>query len=127
MRTNKSNYPEADLTKKIIGLSFDLFNEIGAGFPEKVYQNGLAQKLQETDMKFKRENYCRIDLNGKRIGHFWVDFIIEDKIVVELKARNELFRRDMAQTLNYLKINGLKVGLILLFAGKEVKIKRLVL
>lgn len=126
MGMNELMYPESDLTKRIIGLSFDLFNEIGAGYSEKVYQNGLAQKLQEADINFKRENYCRIDLNGKRIGHFWVDFVVEDKIVVELKARNELFKRDISQTLNYLKINKLKVGLILLFADKQVKIKRLI-
>lgn len=119
-------YPEAELTKKIIGLAFDLFNEIGAGFPEKVYQNGLAEKLREADMNFVREKYCRIDLNGKRIGHFLVDFVVKDKVVVELKSRNELFRRDMAQVINYLKINQLKIGLILLFADKQVKIKRLI-
>ena len=119
-------YPESELTKKIIGLAFDLFNEIGGGFPEKVYQNGLAEKFIESEMNFKRENYCAISLNNKRIGHFFVDFIVENKIVLEIKARNELFRRDTSQTINYLKLKNYKVGLVLLFGDKKVNIKRLI-
>ena len=123
---NDVEYPESDLTQRIIGLAFDLFNEIGGGFPEKVYQNGLAEKFSEAELHFKRENYCAISLNNKRIGHFFVDFVAENKIVLEIKARNELFRRDISQTINYLKLKNYKVGLVLLFGDKKVNIKRLV-
>lgn len=120
-------YPEDKLTGKIIGIAFDLFNELGRGYAEKIYQNGFESKLQKAGLKFSRENYCKLELDGNKIGHFFVDFVVENEVVVELKARGEIMKKDIAQVLNYLKVKGIKVGLILLFSRNEVKIKRLVL
>lgn len=124
---SKQKYQHSDLTKKIIGLSFDLFNEIGTGYPEKVYQNGLAARFEQNNLKFIREAYCSLISSGSKIGQFRVDFVVENKIVVELKARKMILNRDIAQTLTYLKMKKLKIGLILLFGKSAVEIKRLIL
>lgn len=123
----KEKYKHNNLTQKIIGLAFELFNEIGTGYPEKVYQKGLATKLEENHVKYIRESYCKLTSSGKIIGQFRVDFVVEGKVVVELKARRMILNRDIAQTLTYLKMKNLEVGLILLFGLKKVEIKRLAL
>lgn len=121
-----TEHSEDLLTRKIIGIAFDLFNELGRGYSEKIYQNGLELKFKKAGIEFARENYCKLEMDGNKIGHFFVDFVVEDKLVVELKARGEIMKKDIAQVLNYLKVKNIKVGLILLFSRNEVKIKRLV-
>lgn len=128
MNNQKENkYPETELTRKIIGLAFSVYNKLGPGYPEKIYQQALASDFTESGLSFKKENYCRIIYNGLRIGYFYVDFVVEDKVVVELKARGDIYQKDIAQVLAYLKEKTIKVGIILFFGKSGIKIKRLVL
>ena len=85
------NYPLSDLTEKIIKIAFDVFNEFGYGLPERVCQRAFAIELEKAKIKFKKECYGAIKYGGKIVGKYFIDFLIEDKIAVELKIRNELY------------------------------------
>lgn len=124
---NKEKYPNSDITEKIIGLAFELFKELGSGYSEKIYQNGLEEKFKKNRTKYLRECHCSILVEGKRIGGFRVDFLVENSVVVELKARGAIIGKDISQVLTYLKVHNIKVGLLLLFTKNGVKVKRLVL
>ena len=126
---NQKEIDEIDngLTKKVIGIAFDIYNELGYGYQEKIYQNAFEEKLKNEKIKFKRELYCPLIFESKRIGHFFIDFLINGIIVVELKSRGSLIKKDIAQTLQYMKKEEIKIGLLLVFAKDGVKIKRLVL
>jgi len=127
MRNNENDkYPEAELTYKLIGFAYDVYNLIGAGFPEKAYQSAYEKELQDQNIKFKRELYCNLMYKNSKVGRFFIDFLIEEKVVLEIKARGEIFDKDVAQTLAYMKMKNIRVGLIILFGEKGVKTKRLI-
>jgi GxxExxY protein len=120
-------YKHKVLTGRLIGFAFDIYKQIGPRHPEKVYQKAYENKLVDAGFRHKRENYCRIEVDGKRVGSFYLDFVVEDKVVVELKVGQEIINQHIAQVLTYLKINRIELGLVLLFSKDGVKIKRLVL
>jgi len=119
-------YPEADLTRVIIGCAFEVYNKLGPDYPEKIYQKALEKKFDSKKIPYNKENYCKVELDGAIVGSFRLDFLIEDKVVVELKVRDEFLSKDAAQVITYLKVNKIKVGLVILFTSSTVKIKRLV-
>lgn len=123
---DQNNYPEMELTKKIIRSAFEVFNEMEYGLPEKVYQRALAEALDEKNIKFSREKYGLIKFRDVRVGKYFVDFVVEEKVAVELKVRNDIYETDVKRLLNYLKSEQLQVGLILAFTKSGVKIKRLI-
>jgi len=127
IKYNTKQYPYSDLTEKLIGIAYMIHRQIGSHYPEKIYQKAFEDELISQKIKYSKENYCKIDVNNKRAGSFRLDFLIEDKVVVELKVRNEIFNRDIAQVLSYLQTKKIKVGLIILFSSSGVKIKRLIL
>jgi GxxExxY protein len=120
-------FSQSALTEKIIGLVFDIYNDLKSGYPEQVYQNALCAELDKIKIDYIKEDYCKLIYKGKRVGGFYADLIVDNLVVVELKARGEIYDRDVAQTLAYMKMKNIKVGLILLFSKDRVKIKRLVL
>lgn len=120
----KRIFPYKYLTEKIIGYSFDIFRQIGGKHPEKFYQNAMENKFIDNRINYKRENYCKLEVDGKRIGYIRMDFLIENKIVVELKVRDEIYKKDIAQILSYMRIKNIKTGLILLFTSNGVRPKR---
>ncbi|MCX6810349.1 MAG: GxxExxY protein [Candidatus Berkelbacteria bacterium] len=115
-----------ELSKKLIGLAFETYNFLGAGYSERIYQNMFAELLKESEVGYIREKYSQLIIHGKRIGGHKVDFLVDDKIVVEMKCRSEIYPKDIAQVINYLKVNAVKLGLIFCFTTKGVKIKRFV-
>ena len=122
-----TGYLYSDLTEMIIGFAFDIFKQIGPRLPEKVYQKAMEVKLTNGGIGFLRENYFKIVVDGRRVGSFKLDFLIEDKLVLELKVRDYLTDNDIAQVLTYLKAKNLRLGLILLFTRSRVKVKRVIL
>ncbi|MCX6810256.1 MAG: GxxExxY protein [Candidatus Berkelbacteria bacterium] len=115
-----------DLTEKVIGLAFKVYNNLGYGYQEKIYQQALSKELEASRINFKREKYAKILYDGEVIGKFYLDFLVENKLAIELKVRREIFPSDWTQLLNYLKAEKLKVGLLLVFSKHKVLIKRLV-
>ncbi|MCL5411113.1 MAG: GxxExxY protein [Patescibacteria group bacterium] len=122
----KKEYPLSNLTEQIISCAFEVYNQLGYGLPEKVYQKALAKNLEDKNLLYDREKYSLIKFNSCPVGKFFLDFLVENKVAVELKVRNEIYETDMTQLLNYLKSEKLKIGLLLVFTNKGVKIKRLI-
>jgi GxxExxY protein len=118
-----------DITEKIIGAAFEVHKFLGNGFQEVIYQRALAFEMSKAGLTFAREIEQEIyykDLQ-EPIGTRRADFVVEGKVLVELKAITELEDVHWAQVLNYLKAYKLEVGLLLNFGSKSLTFKRLVL
>ena len=120
----EEKYPQKELTSKIIGMCIDIYKQIGSRYPEKVYQKSLENKLTEAKINYKKENYCKIEVDGKRVGSFRLDFLVDDCVIIELKVRNEILNKDIGQILTYMRLNEIKVGLLVLFTNKGAEFKR---
>ena len=118
-----------DITEKIVGASFEVHKFLGNGFQEVIYQRALAWELSQAGLSFARE--IEQDIFYKKltepIGTRRADFVVEGKVLVELKALVELEDVHLAQVLNYLKAYKLEVGLLINFGSKSLAFKRLVL
>ena len=117
------NYVHSDLTEKIIGSAYDVYNGLGSGFLEKVYENALSAKLQKSGMVVVQQAPVNVYFEGELVGEYFADLLVNGKIIVELKAVSELSKIHEVQLVNYLKATGLKVGLLINF-GEKVKIIR---
>ena len=118
-----------DITEKIIGASFEVHKFLGNGFQEVIYQRALAYEMRKAGLSFARE--IEQDIFYKEleepIGTRRADFVVEGKILVELKAIIQLDDVHLAQALNYLKAYKLEVGLLINFGSKSLTFKRIVL
>ena len=119
-------YKYEELTGKIISCAFEVQNNLGCGFLEKVYQNALLYELQIAGLKAEAQKPIKIVYKNRGIGTYIADFVIEDKVIVELKTVEFLTKIHKAQVLNYLKAAGFQVGLILNFARPKLEYKRVV-
>lgn len=118
-----------DITEKIIGASFEVHKFLGNGFQEVIYQRALAYELTQVGLSFAREIEQDIFYKDmiKAIGRRRADFVVEGKVLVELKAMIQLEDVHLAQILNYLRAYKLEVGLLINFGSKSLTFKRLVL
>jgi GxxExxY protein len=118
-----------DITEKIIGAAFEVHKFLGNGFQEVIYQRALAWEMSQVNLTFNREIEQEIYYKELRepIGTRRADFIVEEKVLVELKALKELEDVHLAQVLNYLKAYRLEVALLFNFGSKSLQFKRLVL
>jgi GxxExxY protein len=115
-----------DHTKEIIGAIFRVYNTLGYGYREKEYQKALAEELAKLGLRFQRELYSFLKYGEKIIAKFYVDFLVENCVVVELKIADDVYRKHFQQLLAYLKNHNLKVGLLAVFTANRVIIKRIV-
>jgi len=118
-----------DITEKIIGASFEVHKFLGNGFQEVIYQRSLAWELTQAGLSFAREIEQEIFYKElpEPIGTRRADFVVEEKVLVELKAVKEIEDVHLAQVLNYLKAYRLEVALLVNFGSKSLTFKRLVL
>ena len=123
---NNPKYPESELTEKIIKCAFDVFKSLGYGLPERNYQSALAHALELDRFKYAREKYGKIIFKDKIIGKYYLDFLVEEKIAVELKVRNTVYETDKIQLLNYIKSKNLKIGLLLVITKYGIRVKRII-
>lgn len=114
-----------ELSYKVIGIAFEVFNTLGDGLSEKDYGNAFEEVLKSEKVKFVREIYYPIEIRGKVIGKKFFDFLIDDKIVVELKTGNRKYREACMQLFEYLKISKLDLGIVIRFTNDGVKYKRI--
>ncbi|MDO8620680.1 MAG: GxxExxY protein [Candidatus Levybacteria bacterium] len=122
----KSEYQYSDLTEKIIKIAIDVHKNLGPGFVEKIYQRALYLELKNSRLGFTREKRLSIYYKKVNLGYETVDFEIEGKVLIEVKAVSEINDIHRAQLLSYLKSSGYKVGLILNFARPTLEIKRII-
>ena len=115
----------SDITEKIIGCAMKVHRELGSGFQEYIYQRALEIELRKALIKFIREYEMPIYYQGEKIGMRIVDFFVDEKIMVELKALTDLTDTHLAQGLNYLEASGYEVGLLINFGARSLQFKRL--
>jgi GxxExxY protein len=116
---------EAHITGPVIRVFFRAYDRLGFGFLESVYANALAFELEEAGIAFEREVAVDVWYNGRRIGHYRADFLIEGRVIVELKASEQLTDANRKQVLNLLRCSRLEVGLLLHF-GPRARFERIV-
>ena len=115
-----------ELTESIIRSFYEVFNELGCGFLESVYEKALTISLRKQNLSFECQKDLRVYFQGEEIGFFKADIIVEDKILIEIKACQNINNAHIAQTINYLKATNIEVGLLVNF-GKKIELKRLLL
>lgn len=114
------------ITKEVIGKSFKVSNTLGNGFLEKVYQNALFYELTKSGLNVKQQYPLEVFYEDKVVGEYFADLLVENKIILELKATKALEDIHLAQILNYLKACDMNFGLLINFGTPRVEIKRVV-
>ncbi len=113
-----------ELTHKIIGCAMKVHSTLGSGFQEVIYQRALAIEMEKQGLRFQREMEMDIYYEGVHIGTRRVDFFVEEKIMLELKAITKLDDGNLAQSMNYCQAYNLPIGLLINFGGKSLEFKR---
>ncbi|TVQ82308.1 MAG: GxxExxY protein [Bacteroidetes bacterium] len=117
-----------DETYKIIGICFDVHNQLGPGFSEIVYKDALEYEFRTQNIYFEREVEYSVFYKTVVLPHkFYADFVVFEHIILEVKGIQRLAREHIAQTINYLKVSGNDVGLLVNFGEPKLTYKRLVL
>jgi GxxExxY protein len=113
-----------DITKRVIAAAMKVHSTLGNGFQEVIYQRAMEIELPFQKLSFEREKEMPIFYRGQQIGTRRVDFFIEDKIMVELKAIIKLDETHLAQAINYLEAYNMEIGLLINFGAKSLEFKR---
>jgi GxxExxY protein len=125
MDTDKHRFKHKEITDKIIKVFYEVYNELGHGFLESVYERSLEIALSSMHMKVLRQIQIPVWFRGKPVGDFTADMLVEDCVLLELKAARALDSAHQAQLLNYLRATEIEVGLLLNF-GLKPEFKRLI-
>lgn len=124
LRRNDLVYPE--LSFQILGVLFDVWFRVGHSHRESFYQKAVAHGLKIAGISFREQVPAKLSYKGKIVGIYYFDFLIEDKIVLELKVREYFSKHDIDQVLAYLRAKKLRLGILAHFTKSGVKFKRIV-
>lgn len=113
-----------DITKKILEACFEVSNELGTGYLESVYEKALLIALRQKGLKAENQIPLEVKFRGEIVGEFFVDILVENKILIELKVVNTLTKELYAQTINYLKATSIEVGLLINFGNAKLEYRR---
>jgi len=116
-----------DLSYKIVGLAMKVHTELGYGFLEKVYENSLMILFEENNVLAQQQVPIKVTFHGLIVGDYLADIVVENSIILELKAQDRIIDAHKAQTLNYLKATGFRLALLLNFGKHKLEYERLVL
>ena len=116
-------YLHEELTSKIINCFYTVYNKLGYGFLEKVYENSLKLELEKHGLSVEKQKPIKVYYENKEVGEYFADLIVENKIIIEIKAAESLCKEHELQIINYLKATEIEIGLLLNF-GKKPEIKR---
>ena len=114
-----------DLTRKILEACFEVSNELGAGFLESVYHKSLIIALRQRGLQVRSAAPVSVTFRGQNVGAFYADLLVDEKIIVELKAVSALAKEHIAQVINYLYASGMDVGLLVNFGTPKIEYRRL--
>ncbi len=118
--------PHQSLTYKIIGCAMSVHNELGPGLREGIYQRALAVKIEQAGLEHIEEKPVEIHIDGACVGLLYLDHLVEEAVIVEIKAlRHRLTNDEIGQVITYLAATGYSVGLLFNFAGKSLEYKRI--
>lgn len=113
-----------DLTECIIGCAYKVYNKLGAGFLESVYERSLLIELRKSGIQAEAQKAINVYYEGELVGEFTADVVIDDLLIIELKALRTLGRPQEVQLVNYLKATGIPYGLLINFAEDKVEVRR---
>ncbi|WP_051412049.1 GxxExxY protein [Halonatronum saccharophilum] len=116
-------YLYQELTERIIRSFYNVYDQLGYGFLEHVYENALVIELEEMGLEVERQKKIEVMYKGQEVGLYVADIVVKDKVVVEVKAISKLIKANEMQLLNYLKATGMQVGLVVNF-GPRIEFKR---
>ena len=124
MNANYQDFKHKELTEKTINIFYRVYNKLGYGFLEKVYENAMMIEFKREDILAVSQSPIKVFYEGEVIGEYYADILVDNKVIVEIKAAKQLVEENEAQLLNYLKATDIEVGLLLNFGTKpEVKRK----
>ncbi|MHC5093208.1 MAG: GxxExxY protein [Planctomycetota bacterium] len=115
-----------ELVYEVVGCAMKVHRELGYGFLEKVYENSMMVLLNKKSIKAKQQFPVPVHFENVIVGEYFADFMIEDKILVELKTVEKIANVHFAQVLNYLKATGIKLGLLINFGPRKLEYERIV-
>jgi GxxExxY protein len=107
-----------ELTGKIIGAFYQVYNDLGYGFLEKVYENALAHKLRQAGLTVQQQHPIQVYYEGLIVGEFYADMLVDERVILELKTAEAIAPAFQAQLINYLKATPIELGLLLNFGPK---------
>ena len=113
-----------ELTRQIIGCAFEVINDLGSGFLESVYEKAMMIALSEKGISVESQKPIGVRFRGKPVGNFYADLLVEERVIVELKAVKTLTSEHQAQVINYLNATGINVGLLINFGNPRLEFKR---
>jgi len=116
-----------ELVKQIVGAAFEVHNVLGYGFLEKVYENALLVELNQRGLRAEAQKQLKVKYKGVIVGDYIADLIVDDKVILELKAEEKYNKQHEAQLLNELKATGMKVGVLINFGREECELRRFVM
>jgi len=123
MNADYLDFKHKELTEKIINIFYQVYNKLGYGFLEKVYENAMMIRFRKDGIPAVAQAPIRVLYEGECIGEYYADILVDNKVIVEIKAIKRLAKENEAQLLNYLKATDVEVGLLLNF-GAEPEVKR---
>jgi GxxExxY protein len=123
MNADYQDFKHKNLTENIISIFYKVYNKLGYGFLEKVYENALMIEFKKESIPAVSQSPIKVFYEGDIIGEYFADILVDNKVIVEIKATKYLVKENEAQLLNYLKATDIEVGLLLNF-GPKPEIKR---
>lgn len=118
--------PDSELSRSIIGCAMKVSTALGPGFLEKIYEDALAHELQKAGLAVQQQAPLSVTYDGITVGEYSADILVENRVLLELKAARAIDASHQAQILNYLKATGIKLGRLLNFGTRSLGIKRMV-
>ena len=122
-----TDHPHGPLTQRVIGSAFTVYNTLGYGFLEKVYENALVHELRKAGLHITQQKPFPVFYDGINVGDYVADLLVGDSLIIELKSAKAIDDSHIAQCLNYLKAARLRHGLLLNFGPQRVEIRRLIM
>ena len=115
-----------DLSNHIIGLAIGIHKRLGPGFQEKIYQEALLKEFKKDGMEYEKQKIIRVDYDGQSLGNQRIDLLVDEEIILEIKACSKIIPIYRDQLISYLKTTDKRLGLILNFGRSKLEIKRVV-